>query len=704
MEGNLLTREMSQSDFVNRVRWYISIRWIILIVLSGTGIGSLLLTEGSRGNFWADWHGLVIGLAYNTLFYFAAKFKTQSRFYFQGLAILQIVSDILLATYGVYSDGGAESRTLVLYIIPIVISGLLFTRTVVYITAFLVCAVYNALVISDYLGIIQSQNRYTDLSGDLFYLFQTVIFYNSVFLIFSFISNYMARILRSDEEKIRKKTRDLATAQKIAHLGSWEWDVLQNKVYLSDELMDIYQIDPDKFEGTYQAIIRHIDKRDRAMVNESVNHSLTTGVPSEITFRINVKNGSVRYIAGRGAVIKDESGRPVKMIGTNLDVTDQKVYQEALSESREELEIFIRSLPVGAMLVSADKLTVELVNPTAVDLLGANLAITNLRHPPFALFKAFKEDGSDYPNEKNPIVLALTGRMATTNDLFIKDEGGNLFPLKISAIPILDNDGHVTAIAAVMDDVSKEYAIERTKDEIISLVSHQLRTPASSVKAYLSLLLDEDAGKLNKDQKTFVERANSSNELGMRYIDDLLNIARIEKGQFVLNSEKVDLVELVEDTAKFQSNVAEYKKVKLKLHLPDKPVNLMADTNKLTMVVSNLLDNAIKFTEEGGSVDVSVRDGVGYIDLTVQDTGIGIPKREQGMLFKKFQRLDNAREVDATGIGMGLYLVKAVVKLHKGKISVDSTLGKGTKFTIELPKTNTINRPKKEAAVNSRSK
>lgn len=228
-------------------------------------------------------------------------------------------------------------------------------------------------------------------------------------------------------------------------------------------------------------------------------------------------------------------------------------------------------------------------------------------------------------------------------------------------------------------------SIDKLKDEFLSIASHQLKTPASGVKAFLSMLLNGDAGKLNEDQKKFVNEAYDANEREGRIIEDLLNVSRIETGRLVLNKIKVELNELVESCANELDKEMKDADLQFTLQKSPEKLNVEGDEDKMKMVFGNLIDNARKYTDKGGKIAVSVEKTDNNARVTISDTGIGMAKEDVARLFQKYFRIDSRRSRMIGGTGLGLYIADKIVKLHGGKIEVQSEVGKGTKFIIILP-------------------
>lgn len=227
--------------------------------------------------------------------------------------------------------------------------------------------------------------------------------------------------------------------------------------------------------------------------------------------------------------------------------------------------------------------------------------------------------------------------------------------------------------------------IDASKDEFISMASHQLRTPLTSIKGYLSMVLEGDTGKITADQQHLLQEAFSSSERMVHLIHDFLNVSRLQNGKFMLEQHPYDLVSLVQSETNSLQRSAESRGLKLACKTSLKGLTLMIDETKFRQVVMNFIDNALYYSRPKGTITVKI-DKVGdNVEVRVVDNGIGVPKAEQEHLFTKFFRAANARKQRPDGTGVGIFLAKKVVNEHGGTIIFESVEGKGSTFGFILP-------------------
>jgi signal transduction histidine kinase len=229
-------------------------------------------------------------------------------------------------------------------------------------------------------------------------------------------------------------------------------------------------------------------------------------------------------------------------------------------------------------------------------------------------------------------------------------------------------------------------ALDETKDEFISMASHQLRTPLTSVKGYVSMVIEGDAGKLNSKQKQLLDQAFTSSQRMVYLIADLLNVSRLHSGKFIIERKSTQLADVVEGELHQLQQTAKGRNITISYDRPKVFPELMLDETKIRQVIMNFADNAMYYTPAGGKVKVELIDNGKSIEYIVTDNGIGVPKAAQHHLFTKFFRADNARNARPDGTGLGLFMAKKVVIAQGGAIIFKSEEGKGSTFGFTFPK------------------
>lgn len=227
--------------------------------------------------------------------------------------------------------------------------------------------------------------------------------------------------------------------------------------------------------------------------------------------------------------------------------------------------------------------------------------------------------------------------------------------------------------------------LDEVKDEFISMASHQLRTPLTSIKGYLSMVLEGDVGNISAQQRSLLHEAFKSSERMVRLITDFLNVSRLQTGKFIIEKALFDLSSVVIQEVDNLSVIAKNRNLTLRLVGADGPLPVLADESKIRQVIMNYVDNAIYYSKQNGTIIIKIESTKRDAMVSVIDTGIGVPHAEQEKLFKKFYRAPNARKQRPDGTGVGLFLARRVIEEHKGKIIFSSKEGRGSTFGFSLP-------------------
>ncbi len=229
-------------------------------------------------------------------------------------------------------------------------------------------------------------------------------------------------------------------------------------------------------------------------------------------------------------------------------------------------------------------------------------------------------------------------------------------------------------------------AMDETKDEFISMASHQLRTPLTSVKGYLSMVLEGDAGKLNDMQRKLLEQSFTSSQRMVFLIADLLNLSRLRTGKFLVEPIPTNLSDIIQGEVEQLKETAAGRNLKLEYNKPETFPTLMLDETKIRQVIMNFVDNAIYYTPSGGKIVIGLVETPQSVEFTVKDSGIGVPKSEQQHLFTKFYRAGNAQKARPDGTGLGLFMAKKVIVALGGALIFTSKEGQGSTFGFSFSK------------------
>ena len=341
-------------------------------------------------------------------------------------------------------------------------------------------------------------------------------------------------------------------------------------------------------------------------------------------------------------------------------------------EERDKTQTIIINLTDGLLVFDGEN-KLSLINPRAENFLGVRTKKI-AGNPLLELTRI--------PNLR-PLVNLLGREIKGVyrKELPIKES----LTLEVSTVPMISGEEKLGTLV-VLHDITREKMIERMKTEFVSLTAHQLRTPLSAIKWTLRMLLDGDLGKITEEQKDFIEKTYGSNERMISLINDLLDITRIEEGRYLYKPVLTDFEAICQFVINSFKEEIKKKKIKFEFKEPLKKLpQVKVDVEKIRLAINNLLDNAIRYTPAGGRVTVSLSRGKKEIELSVKDTGVGIPKDQQERVFTKFSRGANVIRMATEGSGLGLFITKNIIEAHGGKIWFESEEGEGTTFYFTLP-------------------
>jgi two-component system sensor histidine kinase VicK len=258
--------------------------------------------------------------------------------------------------------------------------------------------------------------------------------------------------------------------------------------------------------------------------------------------------------------------------------------------------------------------------------------------------------------------------------------------LRIVTIKLSLADGRTGGFVKIIHDRTRELQLYRSKSEFITVAAHQLRTPLTGISWTFETMLKDQS--LSPENKEMVKNGMIASAKALKIVNDLLDVAKIEEGRFGYDFENIDIVKFVSEILNNAAIYAKQYNLKLYFDCQDSgPIILKADPNRLGLALSNVLDNAIRYNVENGSITVKLKrlTGEPYVQISVADTGVGIPPEDMPKVFTKFFRAENAIKFRPEGSGFGLYIAKNVINRHGGKIWLESTLGRGTTVYLTLP-------------------
>src|SRR3990172_9424280 len=368
-------------------------------------------------------------------------------------------------------------------------------------------------------------------------------------------------------------------------------------------------------------------------------------------------------------------------IGLLANTFDDMTYK--LQERTRDLELLLQAHREEAFKIRAILASIAdgvLVLDPQGRIIMMNAAAEHILGDLSADFKAglFREQPID-PIEPQPESMALI-ESAEKRRFELNNR-----TISTHAAPVIMPHSHQLGTVIVLRDITHEAEIDRLKDHFIEQTSHELRTPLTAIKGYSDLMLQTCSGEIPEKYMEFLNTINRHADSLVSMITDLLDISQMEAGAMSLRRERIDLNELVDVAlSEWRKRFAE-KELALEVNLAPEPVAITGDRRRLNWAIRQLVSNAYHYTESGGRVTVSVAGDADVVSISVQDTGIGITPEDQKFLFTRFFRSTTRVHSNERGVGLGLYIVKAVAEAHRGKVEVRSVVGEGSTFRLLLP-------------------
>lgn len=429
-------------------------------------------------------------------------------------------------------------------------------------------------------------------------------------------------------------------------------------IYLRNSLRPISEIAKDitKFSGDLSTRI-YMDRRDEfGLISDNFNK-----MADELTDL--VKN------------------METKVVERTKEIAQQKKQIEA---EKNKTESILKSIGDGVFVVNTD-LEITMFNKTS-ELISGFSAKEALGKKYYEILQLFNDTDE---TKKNDSFIREAIQTGTTQEMpqhtILINKFGQKIPVADSASPIKNSNNKVVGCVVVFRDVTHEYEIDKAKTEFVSLASHQLRTPLSSINWYTEMLLSGDAGKINEHQTKYLKEIYSGSQRMVDLVNSLLNVSRLEMGTFLVEPKKTNILEMADDVIKELTPRSLEKNIKIKKNYDITLPEINVDPKLMRIIFQNLLSNSLKYTSAKGKIELKITHDDKNLGIEVKDNGMGIPESQKSNIFSKFFRADNVRQTETEGTGLGLYLVKSIIEHSEGKVRFQSTENKGTTFYVSLP-------------------
>ncbi|WP_342305051.1 PAS domain-containing sensor histidine kinase [Methanolobus sp. ZRKC5] len=407
---------------------------------------------------------------------------------------------------------------------------------------------------------------------------------------------------------------------------------------------------------------------------------------------LTTSSGKLKWVWEQGKGIYDYEENVIALEGFITDITHRKMIEEKLKESEARFRFLVENAPEAIFVQTDWKFTY--LNPAALKILGAESEKQLIGSP---VIDRFHFDSHATVKERIHCLNAEKKNVPTIEETCLRLDGSS-FIAEVSAVPVTYG-GSAGALVFFRDITERKQAEEailkakmiadnanRSKSEFLANTSHELKTPLSSIIGYSDVLLDGMLGDLNERQIKYINIIYQNGHLLLNLINNILDISQIEFGEMELNYEKIDLTDVVNGVHSMMSILSGKKNITINVDIVLKQTEIMADSIKVKEILYNLVDNALKFTPNGGTVTINaLQIDRHYIQVSVSDTGIGMPKQHMNRIFDPFYQVDSSSTRKYKGTGLGLAIIKKFVKMHGGNIWVKSEVGKGSTFFFTIP-------------------
>ncbi|UCC30502.1 MAG: PAS domain S-box protein [Phycisphaerales bacterium] len=496
-------------------------------------------------------------------------------------------------------------------------------------------------------------------------------------------------------EALLESEANLRNAQRVAHMGSWQWEIQTGDLRWSEEIYRIFGLSPDQFGATYEAFLDSVHPDDRRLVQERVDAAVHDLKDYDIDHRIVLPGGEVRHVHELGEVTREVDGTPVRMVGTVIDITDRKRAEGAVQESRRFLQTVIDDIPELLMVIDRSY-RIILANRAVRELSGGQDPVSGC----LTCFQASHRRDAPCSESEHPCpvrqVIATKAPVTVTHTHF--DANGQELLVEIFAAPVLDEAGEVAQIIESCRDITarvraEEEARERqaelarvsrlgTIGEMATGLAHELNQPLAAIVNYIQACLERmRSGKGDlKELLVDMEQAAAQAERAGEIIEFIRDFVRKREPRRVA----ADFNALVQGATDLVRLEARRGNVQLHLELADSLPPVTADSIQIQQVVVNLARNGLEAMEEteAGAKNLTIRTskaGGSSVECAVADTGPGLSKDAMNRLFDPFY------STKPNGLGMGLSISQSIIEGHGGRLSAETAPDGGTMFRFTLP-------------------
>ena len=476
-------------------------------------------------------------------------------------------------------------------------------------------------------------------------------------------------------EKLQASKALLAKAEKIAKIGSWEYNHQSDRRSWSEELFNILGFDKNEPIPSCQEILERVHPEDLLLVKKTLRAGHKKGQAWELNYRLLLPGRTIKYVESRGEPTVDSEGEVLRVLETIMDVSDRVRAEKSQQRSQEQLELITDALPI--LIAYIDKEQRYRYNNRTYETWFGKSRSSSIGLPMKQLVGE-----KNYQKMLPYIEMALAGKKVTFETQLTADNGSSYW-ISATYIPDFAAEGEVKGFFSMVEDITERKAVEQMKSEFISIASHEMRTPLTSIHGVIKLLSANRLGELTKQGKVMADMALRNSDRLVHLVGDILDLERMESGRDEITRTTCDSLKLIQQAIDTVSSMAKEQQITLETNT--RSIEFSGDRDRLTQALINLLSNAIKFSPVNSKVAIAARLQEDNVLFSVRDKGRGIPADKLENIFERFQQVDASDSRKKGGTGLGLAICRHIIKQHGGKIWVDSIYGEGSTFFFSIP-------------------
>lgn len=477
------------------------------------------------------------------------------------------------------------------------------------------------------------------------------------------------------QAKLENSQALLAKAERIAKIGSWEYDHEAKQRSWSDELYNILGFAKNGSIPSCQQILERIHPEDRLLVRKTLVKGHQQGQSWELNYRLLLPDGTIKYIESRGEPTVNSEGKVLRVLETIMDVSERIYAEQSLQRSEEQLRLITDTLPV--LIAYIDNQQRYCYNNRTYE--------TWFGKPRSSLVGIHVKElvGKENYQKLLPYIeMALAGKTITFESQPAAENGSSYW-ISGTYIPDINANGEVKGFFSMIDDITERKTVDRMKSEFISIASHEMRTPLTSIYGVIKLLCADRLGELTERGKVMANMALRNSDRLVHLVSDILDLERMESGRDEITKATCDSANLIQQAIETVFSMAKERAITLETN--SVPIEFTGDCDRLTQTLINLLSNAIKFSPSNSKVTIAAQLQDDNILFSVRDEGRGIPQDKLEAIFERFQQVDASDSRQKGGTGLGLAICRHIVEQHGGKIWVESAYGQGSTFFFTIP-------------------